>query len=133
MAPYEAGPVLNQADGKCSAQSGREIQLGVQVTNGSSAEIRLGRIHTVLPLGGLRVISQQWGPCGAIGGLQDPAPLLPGDSTWFSVTLKVLAGCPGPYPVQFTVDYSGAGVAATVRLPGFTDLSQLPYPGCARG
>jgi hypothetical protein len=133
VVPYDNGPALNQADGTCFAQSGRELQLGVQVTNGSAAEIRLGRIHTVLPLGGLRVISQQWAPCGAIGVPQDPAPLGPGDSTWFSVTLKVLAGCPGPYPVQFTVDYSWAGVAATVRLPGFPDLGQVPYAGCARG
>jgi hypothetical protein len=105
----------------------------VQVTNGSAVEIRLDRIHTVLPLGSLRVISQQWAPCGAIGVRQDSAPLEPGDSTWFSVTLNVLAGCPGPIPVQFTVDYSWAGVAATVRLPGFPDLSQVPYTGCARG
>lgn len=133
VVPYEDGPALNQAGGTCSAQSGRELQLGVQVVNGSAAEIRLGRIHTVLPLGSLRVISQQWAPCGAIGVGQDPAPLGPGDSTWFSVTLNVLAGCPGPIPVQFTVDYSWAGVAATVRLPGFHDLGQVPYAGCARG
>ena len=133
MAPYEAGPVLNQADGKCSAQSGRELQLGVQVTNGSSAQIRLGPIHTVLPLGGLRMISQQWAPCGTIGVPQDPAPLGPGDSTWFSVTLKVLVSCPGPMPVQFTVDYTGAGAHATAQLPGFPDLTQVPYPGCPKG
>jgi len=133
MVPYEAGSALNQAGGTCSAQSGRELQLGVQVTNGSSAEIRLGQIHTVLPLGGLRVISQQWAPCGAIGVRQDPPPLMPGDSTWFSVTLNVLAGCPGPLPVQFTVDYSWAGVAASVHLPGFSDLGQVPYTGCTRG
>jgi len=133
LVPYGDGPALNQAIGTCSAQSGQELQLGVQVTNGSAAEIRLGGIHTVLPLGGLRVISQQWAPCGMIGAPQDPPPLLPGDSTWFSVTLKVLASCPGPFPVQFTIDYSRGRVAASVRLPGFPDLTQVPYTGCARG
>jgi hypothetical protein len=133
VVPYEDSPALNQTGSTCSEQSGRELQLGVQVTNVSAAEIRLGRIRTVLPLGGLRMVSQQWAPCGAIGVPQDPDPLEPGESTWFSVTLQVLVGCPGPMPVQFTVDYTWAGVAATARLPGFSDLSQVPYPGCARG
>jgi len=132
-APYGGGPALTQAIGTCSEQSGRELQLGVQVTNGSVAEIRLGRVHSMLPLGGLRAISQQWAPCGAIGVSQDPASLGPGDSTWFSVTFQVLVGCPGPLPVQFTVDYSSAGVPAAVILPGFADLSQVPYTGCTGG
>jgi hypothetical protein len=128
-APYLGGPALTQASGTCSAQSGRELQLGVQITNGSAAEIRLGRVHAVLPLGGLRVISQQWAPCGAIGMGQDPASLGPGDSTWFSVTFQVLVGCPGPLPVWFTVDYSSAGVSAAVRLTSFPDLGHVPYTG----
>jgi len=131
--PYAGVPALTQATGTCSAQSGRELQLGVQVTNGSAAQIRLGRVHTVLPLGGLRAISQQWAPCGAIGVGQAPASLGPGDSTWFSVTFQVLVGCPGPLPVQFTVDYSSAGEPASVNLPGFPDLGQVPYTGCTGG
>jgi hypothetical protein len=130
--PYMGGPALTQDTGTCSAQSGRKLQLGVQVTNGSAAQIRLGRIRVVLPLGGLRAISQQWAPCGAIGAVQDPAVLGPGDSTWFSVTVQVLVRCPGPLPVLFTVDYSSAGEPAAVRLPGFPDLSQVPYAGCSR-
>ena len=105
----------------------------MQVTNGSAAAIRLGQVHTVLPLGGLRAISQQWAPCGAIGVGQGPASLGPGDSVWFSVTFQVLVGCPGPLPVQFTVDYSSAGASAAVNLPGFPDLSQVPYTGCTGG
>jgi hypothetical protein len=132
-APYLGGPALTQASGTCSAQSGRELQLGVQVTNGSAAEVRLGRVHAVLPLGGLRMISQQWAPCGAIGMGQDPASLGPGDSTWFSVTFQVLVRCPGPLPVWFTVDYSSAGVSAAVRLTSFPDLSLVPYTGCTGG
>src|SRR5215472_2224934 len=131
--PYAGGPALTQATGTCSSQSGRELQLGVQVTNGSAAEIELGLVHAVLPLGGLRAISQQWAPCGALEVGQVPAALGPGNSTWFSLTFQVLVKCPGPLPVQFTVDYTTAGESAAVNLPGFPDLSQVPYTGCAGG
>jgi len=130
--PSEGGPALTQAIGICSAQSGRDLQLGVQVTNESAAEIRLGRVRAVLPLGGLRAISQLWAPCGAIGATGS-ASLGPGDSTWFSVTFQVLVGCPRPLPVQFTVDYSSAGESASVNVPGFSDLGQVPYTGCTGG
>jgi hypothetical protein len=124
------GLALIQDTGACSAQIGRELQLGVQVTNRSAQAIGLGQIRTVLPLGGLRVISQQWAPCGAIGVSQDPASLGPGDSAWFSVTVQVLVACPGPLPVEFTVGYTWAGKAAVVHLPGFPDLGKVSYPGC---
>lgn len=124
------GPALTQDTGICSVQSGRKLQLGVQVTNGSAAPVTLGHIRTVLPLGGLRVLSEQWAPCGAIGAVQAPVSLGPGDSTWFSVTVQVLVGCPGPLPVQFIVDCTVQGEPATVNLPGFPDLSHVPYTGC---
>jgi hypothetical protein len=126
------GLALIQDTGACSAQIGRELQLGVQVTNRSAQAIGLGQIRTVLPLGGLRVISQQWAPCGALEVSQDPASLGPGDSTWFSVTVQVLVACPGPLPVEFTVGYTWAGKAAVVHLPGFPDLGKVSYPGCTR-
>jgi hypothetical protein len=129
--PFAGGPALTQATGTCSSQSGRELQLGVQVTNGSAAEIELGLVHAVLPLGGLRVISQQWAPCGALDVGQVPAALGAGNSTWFSLTFQVLDNCPGALPVQFTVDYTTAGASAAASLPGFPDLSQVPYTGCA--
>jgi hypothetical protein len=71
--PYLGGPALTQDTGTCAVQSGRGLELGIQVTNGSAAVIKLDQVHTVLPLGGLRAISQQWAPCGAIGVDQDPA------------------------------------------------------------
>jgi hypothetical protein len=123
-------PALTQSSGTCSARSGRQLQLGVQVTNESAKPIGLGQIRAVLPLGGLRVISQVWAPCGVMGAVQVPTSLGPGDSTWFSVTVQVLIACPGPLPVQFTVGYTLAGKAASVNLPGFPDLGQVPYPGC---
>ena len=130
---FTDGLALTQDTGTCSVQSGRELQLGVQVTNTSTEPIVLSRIRTVFPLSGLKVVSQQWSPCGAIGAVQGPVALEPGDSTWFSVTVQVLVACPAPLPVQFTVSYTYAGQAAIVNLPGFPDLGQVPYTGCRSG
>ena len=127
---FADGLALTQDTGTCSVQSGRELQLGVQVTNTSTEPIVLSRIRTVFPLGGLKMVSQQWAPCGATGAVQGPVALEPGDSTWFSVTVQVLVACPAPIPVQFVVGYTYAGEAATVDLPGFPDLGQVPYTGC---
>jgi len=127
------GLALTQDTGACSVQSGRELQLGVQVTNRSAEPIGLGRIRTVLPLSGLKVVSQQWAPCGTIGAVQVPGTLGAGDSTWLSVTVQVLVACPAPIPVQFAVGYTYAGEAATVNLPGFPDLGEVPYTGCRSG
>jgi hypothetical protein len=130
---FTDGLALTQDTGTCSVQSGRKLQLGVQVTNTSGEPIGLGRIRTVFPLSGLKVVSQQWAPCGAIGAVQGPVILGPGDSTWLSVTVQVLVACPAPLPVQFTVGYTYAGEAATVNQPGFPDLGQVPYTGCRSG
>jgi len=130
---FTDGLALTQDTGTCSVQSGRELQLGVQVTNTSTEPMVLGRIRTMFPLSGLKVVSQQWAPCGAIGAVQGPVALEPGNSTWFSVTVQVLVACPAPLPVQFTVNYTYAGQAAIVSLPGFPDLGQVPYTGCRSG
>jgi hypothetical protein len=126
-------PSLTQTTAACSVQHGRELQLGVEVTNESSQQVTLRKVDTVLPLGGLRALSQQWGPCGVLPQGQDQTGvqlLPPGASAWFTVTFKVLARCPGPLPVQFTVDYDLYGVPAAVILPGFPDLTGVPYAGC---
>jgi hypothetical protein len=127
---FADGLTLTQDTGTCSVQSGRELQLGVQVTNTSTEPIGLGRIRTVFPLSGLKVVSQQWAPCGAIGAAEAPVILGSGDSTWFSVTVRVLVACPAPLPVQFAVSYTYAGRPANVTLPGFPDLGHVPYTGC---
>jgi hypothetical protein len=123
---------LTQLATGCSAQVGRDLQLGVQVTNRSAAPVTLGEVKAVLPMGGLRAISQQWGPCGALPAGQAPpgSPLAPGDSVWFTVTFKVLLKCPGPLPVQFAVGYDVGGRHAVATLPGFADLTQVPYGVC---
>jgi hypothetical protein len=135
--PFSAGGFpLSQSGPQCSVQAGRELQVGVQIMNLSPAAVRLRRLEVVLPLGGLRVISQVWGPCGELPlARQAPTSILPpalgqGASSWFTVTFQVLVRCPQPLPVQFTLDYGQQGHPAAIRLPGFPDLSQVPYSGC---
>jgi hypothetical protein len=130
---YAASPAIIQGIGTCAAQNGHDLQLGVQVTNQSTASIALSLVHPVLPLGGLKWISQQWAPCSTLPTGQDPAMLTPGASTWFSVTFEVLVRCPGPLPVQFTIAYLEDGQQTVASLPGFPDLGQVPYTGCADG
>jgi hypothetical protein len=123
---------LVQAGPRCSAQTGRELQLGMQVTNTSATSVTLRRVDVLLPLGGLRPISQAWGPCGELPSLgQAPGTVLPaGASTWFTVTLRVLVGCPGALPVQFRLRYDLDGRPGSSFVGGFNDLSQVPYTGC---
>jgi hypothetical protein len=125
-APLAEGPA-------CATQIDSHLQLGFQVTNVSAAAVTLRHIRAILPIGGLRAVAQAWGPCGELPQPETPTTpnLSPGASTWFTVTFKVLVGCPGPMPVQFALDYVQHGRAASARLPGFNDLGQVTYSGCA--
>jgi hypothetical protein len=136
-APFSAGGFpLSQSGPQCSVQTGRALQVGLQITNLSPAPVRLRRAEVVLPLGGLTVTTQTWGPCGQLPATGHPAgrvlppALRPGASTWLTVTFHVLVRCPQPLPVQFTLHYDQQGRPAAIRLPGFTDLGQIPYSGC---
>jgi len=142
---------LAQTGGACSVQRGRDLQLGVELINLSGTPVTLGQVRSILPLGGLRPISQQWEPCGAIssswpaieGGsfvfikastgeveTGSSTVLPPNGTAWLSVTFKVLVACPGPLPVQFSVSYQENGRTGTAQLPGFPDLGQVTYTGC---
>jgi hypothetical protein len=86
----------------------------------------------VLPLGGLKQLGWRWATCGAL-----PAPLaeadvivMPGQSTWMAVSFKVQMHCPAGAHAQFIVGYLVQGKPASASLPGFPDLSQVPYSGC---
>ena len=57
---------LAQTGGACSVQHGQELQLGVEVINLSDKPVTLGQASATLPHGGLRLVSQQWAPCGAL-------------------------------------------------------------------
>jgi hypothetical protein len=127
---------LSQSDRGCSAQTGQELQLGLEITNLSTTALTLRRVKVVLPLGGLRVVSQAWGPCGELPGAAEapgnalPPTLGPGASAWFTVTFQVLVGCPQPLPVQFVLDFEQRGRLAAMPLPSFPDLGQVPYGNC---
>jgi hypothetical protein len=161
-----AGTVIDQTAGACSVQHGRELQLGVEVINLSGTTVILGQVRPILPLGGLRAVSQQWAPCGSLspswlvaGGdgtvtivrpgsqagtsgmppgatrlgdaLQGDDVVPPGGTAWFSVTFQVLVSCPRPLPVEFSVSYQANARPGTAPLPGFPDLGQVSYTGCA--
>ncbi len=142
---------LAQTGGACSVQRGRDLQLGVELINLSGTAVTLGQVNSILPLGGLRPVSQQWAPCGAIssswqsteGGTfvfikastgqveaGSSTVLPPYGTAWFSVTFRVLVACPTPLPVLFSVGYQQNGRAGTAQLPGFPDLGQVTYTGC---
>lgn len=142
---------LAQTGGACSVQRGRDLQLGVELINLSGTAVTVGQVRSILPLGGLRPISQQWEPCGAIssswqateGGsfvfinastgeveAGSSTVLPPYGTAWLSVTFRVLVACPVPLPVQFSVSYQENGRPGTAQLPGFPDLGQVTYTGC---
>lgn len=147
---------LAQTGGKCSVQNGRELQVGVEVINISEKPVTLGQVKPILPLGGLRLVSRQWAPCGALspswqaadGGMiviiksstgavvmgsatpGGAAVLPPNGTAWLSVTFQVQVACPKPLPLQFSVSYQQSGRTHTTQLAGFTDLGQVKYSGC---
>jgi hypothetical protein len=108
------------------------LQLGVEVKNISASGLVLGRIGVILPIGGLAPVAQGWGTCGELpSAIVEPnTALQQGASAWFTVTFRVLVACPGPLPVAFTVRFQLDGQVNTAQLPGFSDLSQVPYSGC---
>lgn len=131
---FGGSPALTQDTGACSAQTAQGLQLGVQVSNQSTQPLTLRTPRAVLPLGGLKEVGWQWSACGALpNGLgQADQILMPGQSTWMTVTFKVQLHCPAADPVQFNVGYLVQGKSASASLPGFPDLSQVPYSGCPR-
>jgi hypothetical protein len=130
--PAAGTPALTQDTGACSLQHGQDLVLGIQLTNQSTQPLTLTTSRAVLPFGGLKQLSWQWATCGAIAAPPGQAEsiLMPGQSTWLAVTFHVTMHCPSPAPVQFTVGYLVGSRPATARLPGFADLSVVPYSGC---
>jgi hypothetical protein len=147
---------LAQTGGECSVQHGRDLQLGVEVINLSQQAVTLEQAKPILPLGGMRVVSQQWAPCGALspswqaadGGMivfvksstgeviegsaipTGAAVLPPNGTAWLSATFQVLVTCPRPLSVQFSVGFRENGRTSTAQLAGFLDLGQVTYTGC---
>jgi hypothetical protein len=130
---FAGSPALTQDTGACSLQQGQDLVLGIQLTNQSTKPLTLTTTRAVLPFGGLKQVTWQWATCGALEAppAQADAVLMPGESTWMAVTFTVREQCPGPVPVQFSVGYLVRGKPVTASLPGFPDLSQVPFSGCS--
>ncbi|MGX6602973.1 hypothetical protein ACWKSP_12665 [Micromonosporaceae bacterium Da 78-11] len=126
-APPAAGEITTTGH-RCSQQSGAGLQLGVEIANRSATDAVLRQINVDLPLGGLRPKEVSWGSCGQLSPAQGGASfeLAAGATTWLAVTFDVLVACPAPLPVRFTVDYEQDGRTATVTVPGFPDLGDVP-------
>jgi hypothetical protein len=129
---FTGAPALTQDTDACSVQRGQDLVLGVQLTNQSTQPLMLTTTKAVLPMGGLSQVTWQWATCGAVDAppAQAAEILMPGESAWMAVTFTVKEECPGPFPVEFSVGYVVRGKPATASLPGFPDLSQVPYSGC---
>lgn len=127
-APAVAEPIANTSK-RCSAQLADRLQLGIEIVNQSPTAATLRRMRAALPLPGLRATAMTWGSCGQLrpeaGG--DDYLLPAGATAWLTITFDVLVACPGPIPVNFTVQYAQPGRSGTADLPGFADLGDVPY------
>jgi hypothetical protein len=127
---------LSQTTGACSEQTAGVLELGVEITNQSATALTLQSVTAVLPLGGLKQVSSQWEPCGALPSALAADPeeviLMPGNSTWLTVSFQVSRRCPTASPVQFNVKFLAGGQerAYGAILPGFADLSQVSFSSC---
>jgi hypothetical protein len=127
------GPALTEDPGTCSTQVGRNLELGIPVTNQSPETVRLDSAKPVIPLVGLlKVLSWRWAPCGfdSDGIVPDTVALGPGQTTWLTAVVKSLTACPAASPLQFRVTYSLNRQESTIGLPGFADLGVAHYSGC---
>lgn len=128
-----SGPFLTENPGTCSVQVGRDLELGIQVTNLSGETVLLESVKPMpLMSGVLKVLSWRWDPCGfdKDGIVPDTVSLGPGETAWVSTVVKPLIACPGPAPLRFQVTYSVNSQQSTFDLPGFADLGAVRYSGC---
>src|ERR1700722_6218679 len=130
-APQSVFPDLTATGNRCAIQSGKTLQLGVEVANESDHALGVGEFRAVLPVGGLRAVAATVGTCGALQPGPPASLTLPaGQTEWLTITFHVLVRCPQPYPVQFVVSYTDSGKAAMAQMDEFPDLGQVAYSGC---
>jgi hypothetical protein len=130
----DTGPPFVQTGATCSAQHGRQLQLGIEVQNQAPSVVHITAVASRAPLPGLRPTTTRVGTCGQAHGSPpsaDPSAVPGGGATWVTATVEVLVRCPGPDPLQFVVHYGQGTHAGTERLAGFVDLGNVPYSGCA--
>lgn len=125
---------LDATDHRCSLATGvGRLQLGVEMVNHGAAPIELRDLQPVLPLGGLTATRSTVGTCGQ---LPPRAPVrgyrvAPGATGWLTITFDVHERCPGFLPVGFAVRYLERGAVVAETLANFSDLGDVPYPGCS--
>ena len=126
-------PAITFTGKRCASQVGSDLQLGIEIQNGSASPVRIGRVTPVLPLGGMRAVSGGVGTCGALPGMAVATPALgPGATAWVTITAAVRVRCPEPLPVGFRIGYTRAGKPATAKIDGFPDLGAVAYRHCGR-
>jgi hypothetical protein len=118
---------LAETGSQCTTALGPDLQVGVEVVNGTPGSIRLGAVTATFPRGGMKVASSTWGPCGTIQGASSAQDaLLPsGASTWLSVTVTTAGECPSGLPVEYVASFDELGQTYTVNLPGYVDLGSV--------
>ncbi|HEY2238382.1 MAG TPA: hypothetical protein VGI21_06310 [Streptosporangiaceae bacterium] len=123
---------LAETGSQCTTALGPDVQVGVEVVNGTPESIRLGAITANFPQGGMKVAASTWGPCGTVQGASAAQnPLLPpGASTWLSVTATTPGECPAGLPVQYVASFDQGGQTYTVALPGYVDVGSVQLKGC---
>lgn len=122
---------LTTTRNRCSAQVGRQLQLGVELDNPTGGEIVLREITPAFFVTGLATTRTERGVCGQpADGLATPYLLKPNSTVWIRATVDVLIACPAPVPVFFDVSYTTSAGAVTIQLPAFLDLGGVPYTGC---
>jgi len=129
--PPTATPIIFTGN-SCGVQRGRDLQLGIEVRNQSTAGIRLDKVMPTFPMGGLHVIASGIGTCGAIplaSPFADPV-LSPGMTGWVTATVSDEVRCPQPLPVGFRIRFQQGRRSSATVLNGFPDLSQVAYRDC---
>jgi hypothetical protein len=124
---------LAETGAQCSTTLGRQLQIGVEVVNGSPAAIRLGALTARFPRGGMTATgATAWEPCGTLPNANAAnGPVLPvGASTWLSVTVTTSGECPDGLPVEYVASFDQDGQTYTVALPGFVEMGTALLKGC---
>ncbi|HET9898384.1 MAG TPA: hypothetical protein VFQ44_25930 [Streptosporangiaceae bacterium] len=126
-------PAIMFTGKRCASQVGPDLQVGIEIQNGSASPVRIGAVTPLLALGGMRAVSGGVGTCGALPGTAASAPALgPGATAWVTITAAVRVRCPEPLPVGFRIGYTTAGKRATAKIDAFPDLGAVAYRHCGR-
>ena len=124
---------LAETGSQCSTTLGRQLQVGVEVVNGSPGAMRLGALTARFPRGGMTPTgAAAWEPCGTLpyAHMARGAVLPVGASTWLSVTVTTAGACPDGLPVEYVASFNQHGQTYTVALPGYVEMGTARLKGC---